>query len=242
MDTVLALTWRITPGDFARFEALYPLLRDLYAGISIYAPPGCDPALVAAVAGYDRVKLSVSGQRVDNRRWRAIQQALDFDAAYVHLCDGDHALVRMMRDLDDWRQTLAALRQTDCLIVGRSPEVLASYPAALRETERMINLVGSYLLGQPVDLGSGARGFSRRAVEYLVAHASPQTHPVATDAEFPVLLHRAGFKVTTFESSGAIYELQGDAHRDQLDSADQWAKRVELARVIIEAGIDAAGG
>ncbi len=140
MDTVLALTWRITPGDFARFEALYPLLRDLYAGISIYAPPGCDPALVAAVAGYDRVKLSVSEQRVDNRRWRAIRQALDFDPAYVHLCDGDHALVRIERYGDDWRRSLDAIHAADCLIVGRSPEVLASYPAALRETERIINL------------------------------------------------------------------------------------------------------
>lgn len=241
MDTVLALAWRVLPFGVERFRRNYSLLSDMYCGISIYTPLGCDPNLLGEVSAYPNVKLAEGKLPVENRRYFALRQALEFEcASYVHYCDGDHALARIEHNLQDWRASLDSLHHSDCLIIERSPHVLESYPQALQTTERIINLVGTYLLGQSVDLGSGSRGFSRRAVEYLMVHASPNTHGVATDMEWPVLLSKAGFTIRIYESDGATYEIENEDHRHQLENVNQWSKRIELARLIIEAGIRAA--
>lgn len=239
MTMILALTWQPTPKDMERFRRLYPQLMGFYAGLSIFTPPGCDPAVIAEIAAMDGVKLTEGSERIENRRYKTLAQALTFESAdYIHACDGDHALARFDRFPDDWRRSMEALRAVDCLIIGRSRAVFDSYPRPLRDTEEIINKVGSHLLGQPVDLGSGARGFSRRAADYLIAYASPQTHGVATDSEWPVLLHRVGYTIGTFESEGAVYEVNDEAHRARIESAEGWAKRVELARLIIQAALD----
>lgn len=241
MRMILALTWTPTPKDMERFRRLYPQLMQLYIGMSIYTPPGCDPAVIAEIAAANGIKLTEGRERIENRRYKTLAQALTFDGVtHVHACDGDHAFARFDRYPDDWRRSIDALRAVACLIIGRSPDVFVSYPRPLRDTEEIINKVGSHLLGQPVDLGSGARGFSRHAAEYIMAHASPQTHGVATDSEWPVLLHRAGFTIGAFESEGAVYEIYDEDHRTRLESAASWAKRVELARLIIQAGLNAA--
>lgn len=241
MTMILALTWQPTSKDIERFQRLYPQLRMLYSGFSIFTPPGCDPAVIAEIAAMDGIKLTEGRERIENRRFKALRQALTFEhVEYIHACDGDHALARFDRFPGDWRRSMEAIRAADCLIIGRSPAVFERYPRPLRDTEEIINKVGSHLLGQPVDLGSGARGFSRRAAEYLIAHASPNTHGVATDSEWPVLLHRAGFTIGTYESEGAVYEVYDEDHRARIESAEGWAKRVELARLIIQAALDAS--
>jgi hypothetical protein len=241
MSVALAAAWNINERDLERFRRRYPLLMTIYSGISIAAAAGAEAAWLAELAALPGIKLRAGQAKFENRRYYALEQALEFsDAEYIHYSDADHALVRLERFPDDYRVMLEAIQQVDCLIVGRSPAVFESYPPALRETERIINQVGSFLLGQPVDLGSGSRGFSRRAVEYLMQHASPETHGVATDAEYPVRLHGAGFSIGTYESDGAIYEIHDEQHDARLHSAEQWAKRVDVARLIIEAGIAAA--
>ncbi|NUQ05071.1 MAG: hypothetical protein HUU31_14395 [Anaerolineae bacterium] len=241
MDTVLALAWRVQASSLERFRRNYSLLSELYCGISIYTPPNCDPNLLQQLSSFPNVKLTEGRLQVENRRYFALRQALEFAcASYMHYCDGDHAFARIEQNPQDWKVSLETLHHADCLIIERSPHVLESYPQALKTTERIINLVGTYLLGQSVDLGSGSRGFSRRAVEHLIVHASPNTHGVATDMEWPVLLSKAGFTISTYESDGAIYEIENEDHRHQLENANQWSKRVELARLIIDAGIRAA--
>lgn len=241
MKPVLAIAWRLDSDRLSRFEKLYPLIMELYSGISLVLPPTSNKQLLNRVQELPRLKLLIGKHVVENRRYLTIQQALKFDTAtHIHYCDGDHVLSRMENYLDDWKRVLEAMTDTDCLIIGRSSAVFNSYPRPLRETERIINQVGSYLLKRNVDLGSGARGFTRRAVEFLMKHASIETHGVATDAEWPILLYSAGFTINTFESEGAIYEVANENHRMLLESAQQWEKRVNLAYMIIQAGIDAA--
>ncbi len=238
MTAILALAWHITHHDVERFSRLHPIMSEIYAGISIITPPHSDRSLNAKIAAFPNVKLLGSQAQYENRRWLTLKQALNFkQASVVHYCDGDHAMARMAEDWNDWKASLEATQNVDCLVIGRSQAVMDNYPQSLRDTEHIVNLVGSYLLGQNVDLGAGARGFSRRAVEYLIAHASYNTHAIATDAEWPLLLQRAGFRIGTYWSNSALYEIVDDRHRQHLDSADQWAKRVELARLTIETAI-----
>jgi hypothetical protein len=242
VNYVLAIAWRLDADSVNRFENLYPRILELYYGVSVVLPPTSDNQLLTRIRQLPNLKLLVGKQPFENRRYLTIQQALKFETVtHIHYCDGDHVLSRMENHLDEWKRILERITNADCLIVGRTSSVLESYPRALRETEQIINQVGSYLLGQSVDLGSGSRGLSRRAVEYLMNHASPDTHGVATDAEWPVLLHQAGFSIEAIESSGAIYEITSADHRTRLESVEQWAKRVNLAHIIIQAGIDAAG-
>lgn len=241
MQTALAMAWRFNADDVKRFITLLPEIKTLYSGISIVTMPDCDPQLADQLRAIPTVKLLIGKQPYENRRYLTIQHALEFEqAAYIHYCDGDHVLSRLEGFPDDWKQSVLAMRESDCLIIGRSQAVFDSYPPALKETEKIINLVGSHLLGLPADLGSGSRGFSRRAVEFLLKYASPDTHGVATDLEWPVLLSRAGFRVTTYESQGAVYEIANETMRQRLESVEQWAKRIDVARIIIQAGIEAA--
>jgi hypothetical protein len=241
MQTALAMAWRFNSDDVARFRRLMPIMETLYSGISIVTMPDCDPQLVEELRAIPNLKLLIGQRPNENRRYLTIQQALEFEqVTHIHYCDGDHVLSRMESFLDDWKQSVFAIHVTDCLIIGRSQAVFESYPPALKETEKIINLVGSHLLGQPVDLGSGSRGFSRRAVEFLVKYAPPETHGIATDLEWPVLLSQAGFRVTTYESNGAVYEIANEAARQRLESVEQWSKRTDVARIIIQAGVEAA--
>jgi hypothetical protein len=241
MQTVLAMVWRFNADDMVRFRRLITTIETLYCGVSIVTTPDCDLQLAEYLRTFPKLKLLIGKQMIENRRYLTIQQALAFDqATHIHYCDGDHVLSRMEGFLEDWTHSLQAIQETDCLIIGRSQAAFDSYPRALRETEQIINLVGSHLLGQLVDLGSGSRGFSRQAVEFLIHHASPETHGVATDLEWLVLLARAGFRITTYESEGAIYEIANEDHRQRLESVEQWSKRIDVARIIIRAGIEAA--
>jgi len=243
MSIILALALRPTDVNVPQFERLYDGYMTLYDGISIVTPSDVDMGRVDLLRSYDRVRVLNGAAGVENRRYRTLQQALEFeDVAAVHYCDGDHALNRFERDPDDWHMTVDAIRDVDCLIIGRTQAVFESYPPALYETERIINDVVSHLLGQRVDLGSGARGFSRAAAEYIIAQDSPASHPVAVDAAWPVMLDTAGFTVGTVLSNGAYYDVSNEATRQRLESKTQWIKRVEMAREIIAAGIRAAEG
>lgn len=243
MSMILALALRPNDAHIAALDRLYAGYMAMYSGISIVVPPDTDPAHVAALAKHERVRVLLGSTGRENRRFRTLEHALTFDdVAYVHYCDGDHALVRFERYPDDWRRCVDAIPTADCLVIGRTPDVLASYPAALRDTERIINTVATHLLGQDTDLGSGARGFSRRVVQHILAHDTAASHPIAVDSAWPIMLHRAGFAVDTFWSNGAIYDVPNEATRQVLESAGQWAKRVDIAHKIIAAGIAAHEG
>lgn len=238
MSVVLAITLRPNPDTFSALDTLFPLIEELYSGLSIAVPETTLLESIQRLRAYPNTKVYPSA---GNRRYQTVRQALTFaDANFIHYCDGDHALARMSAHEADWRASVQAIQQYDCTLIERTPEVFESYPPALRNTERIINAVGSYLLGRSVDLGAGARGFRRSAAEYLMQASSPETHALATDSEWPVLLHRAGFSIGSYSSSSATYAITSPDMYARLHHVDQWAKRVEIARLIVQAALDAA--
>lgn len=241
MQTALAITLRPIDATCATLDALMPLIEELYIGLSIAVPETTSPEHVARLRNYPGVHVYQSEKSPDNRRYQTVKQALAIEGAdFIHYCDGDHALARMAHHEADWHVSVAAIQKYDCTLIERTPEVFESYPPALRDTERIINAVSSHLLGRPVDLGAGSRGFSRAAAEYLIQVSSPETHALATDSEWPILLHRAGFSMGSYASTGATYAIATPDMYDRLHHVDQWTKRVEIARLIVQAGLDAA--
>ena len=75
-----------------------------------------------------------------------------------------------------------------------------------------VNAVFSYLLRQPVGLGLGSRGFSRRAAELILRNSQPEGWG---DAKWPLLVRRAGWDVTYLAVDGVDWESP-DFHRAEL--------------------------
>jgi hypothetical protein len=102
-----------------------------------------------------------------------------------------------------------------------------------------------------MDLSAGSKGFSRRAAEFLMSN-SPPGRALGMDSEWPVLLHRAGFRIDYIEVGGLDWE-SADHHQPQAanletqrraaEAYDQdprhWAMRVHVAMEIVQAGLDA---
>ena len=86
----------------------------------------------------------------------------------------------------------------------------------------------------------------------MIAH-SPPGRALGMDAEWIVLLHRAGFAIDYVEVDGLDWEsadqfaeqaANADAQRRAAESYDadpkHWARRVAVAMEIVQAGLDAA--
>jgi hypothetical protein len=248
MSITLACTWR-PHGELARLERLRPALAEIYARMVVSVPADTTPDVVHTLE--TDLQIAVS-RDADPRsaRHAALQQALETAAGHIHYADLDRALHWVETRPAEMREVAAAIQTTECLIIGRTPAAVETHPQSMQQTEAIVNAVGSYLLGQPVDLGGGSRGFSRRAVEFLLAHSRARI--LGTDAEWPILLHRAGFPCGYRAVDGLEWET-ADRYQDQAANLDaqhrlaeqidadpaRWAWRVLYAREIVEAALEA---
>jgi len=247
---ILASTWH-PRGELPRLQQLLPELQEAYTNIALALPPSVD----AEEALWIQETLgSVPTIPTDwaQGRHAALQRALDFPGDHLHYADMDRLLHWVEAWPEEWQQTVAAIPQSDCLIIGRSSRALATHPMAIQETERSINEIFTYLLGRPVDLGGGSRGFSRTAAVFLLAN-SPPGRALGTDAEWPVLLHRGGFAIDYLAVEGLEWEMP-DRMAGQVASEEvrqkaaaaydqntrHWLTRAAQALDIIRAGLEAS--
>lgn len=184
------------------------------------------------------------------QRYEALEHASQGGADCMHCADGDRLLHWAETRFEELEVAVAAIRQSECLIFGRNDRALATHPRTLRETEAIINAVGSYLLHQPVDLGGGSRGFSRPPARAVLRHTIPENF---ADGEWPVLAQRYGFRVSTLAVDGLDWETPDhfqhhaagpDRQRQVVDQHDQdperWARRTQTALRIVQEALAAA--
>jgi SAM-dependent methyltransferase len=166
--------------------------------------------------------------------------------------DMDRLLRWMETRYEEWKQAVMALGSPqDCIVFGRSPDAYLTHPQAMLLTEKVSNLVTSYFLGKTMDVSAGAKAFSRQAASYLVENTQP-IRAIGTDAEWLILLKRAGFIIDTVEVRGLDYESadrfqpQAAGAEEQRQAAEevdgdpkQWARRVEIAHEIVQSALEA---
>jgi hypothetical protein len=261
-------------GEIPRLAKFLPPLRDAYARLCVSVPPTAHADDVNALRD---LNIAVAVTRDwSHGRHAALQLALESNATHIHYTDLDRLLRWVETCPDEWRAIVARAQTCDGLIIGRTPRAYATHPRALVETEAISNLVGSYLLGaidaetrrhgdteKPsprrrvtvspclLDLSAGSKSFSRRAAEYLIAHSIPG-RALGMDAEWPLLLHRAGFAIEYVEVEGLDWESADQFADNAADAETQrraaerydadpkhWARRVEVAMEIVAAGFDA---
>jgi hypothetical protein len=248
MSMTLVCTWR-PRGELTRFLRIRPQLESIYKGIIIVTPPDVQSEDVHPMSEQPGVTV-ITSPKPGWGRYVGIQGALDTSSQHIHYADLDRLLHWIELQADEWMQSIGVIQQTDCLIIGRTEQAFQTHPQALQQTESIINAVASHLLGQTVDVGGGTRGFSRHAAHVVINNSTPGHWG---DAEWPILVHRAGLAVHYLEVNGLTWETPDhykqyaadpNTSRAEADAYDQrvksWVRRVETAREIVEEGLSAA--
>ncbi|MFW5772734.1 MAG: hypothetical protein ACOCZH_05350 [Phototrophicaceae bacterium] len=247
MAVNLACAWH-PRGEAARFQRFHGLLAAEYEHMTVSVPPHADAESVAALRTLAGVSVTVTDEW-SHGRYVALREAADAD--YVHYVDGDRLLRWVETRPDEWRAAVRAVQRADCLVIGRTAAAWETHPQALRRTEHISNTVVSHLLGQPLDLSAGSKGFSRAVVAHLLANTRPG-RALGADSEWIVIAHRAGFRVEQmlvdgldwetadrFQSAAASDEAQRAAAARYDTESENWAMRVEVAAEIVSVGLEA---
>lgn len=248
MSVALACTWR-PRAEGMRWQRLGSQLGRLYQGIIVVVPTDADLEQVQALPATLDIEMH-GASRPSCQRYEALQHAWRSGADSIHCVDGDRLLHWAETRFNELCAAVATVQQSECLILGRSERALATHPRVLRETEAIVNAVGSHLLRQPVDLGGGSRGFSRSAAQSVLRHAIPENF---ADGEWPVLAQRCGFRVSTLAVDGLDWETPDHFRQQAADPkwqrqvADQhdqdperWARRTQTALRIVQEALAAA--
>ncbi|NWF68541.1 MAG: hypothetical protein HXY40_05600 [Chloroflexi bacterium] len=248
-DIVLSSTW-LPRGELPRFERLHVRLAGLYAHMILVVPIDTEDAIVDTVYKFADVSVIRYGAPNDAGRHCALQMALETGLPHIHYCDFDRLLRWVELYEDELRQTVEALRAAEALMIGRTPYAFGTHPKCMQHSEALVNDVFSHLLGTKLDLTSGSKAFSRRAVEVLVNQTSPG-NGMATDTEWPVVLQRAGFRLSALLVDGLDWETADrylpqaadpETQRRAAEAYDanveNWHFRVRLAQDIIHLGLE----
>ncbi len=251
MTLALASAWN-PRGEIPRFERLLPALQAAYSSIAISVPPFAAPEDIARLRNTLGKGLVVTDDWSHGRH-ACLRKALSASpaASHIHYVDADRLFRWMETQPAEWQQTLAAIPQHDCLVIGRTEAAWDTHPQALRQTERITSGIFSHFLGQDLDLSAGAKGFSRAAAAFILANSVPG-RALGTDSEWIILLHRAGFRVASALADGLDWEIPDRYQPEAADAARQrrvrkaydadpqhWAWRVQVAVEIAEAGVEA---
>jgi hypothetical protein len=250
MSIALAATWN-PRGEVTRFYRFLHLFQHAYAAITIVLPSDVPPAYAGELEDSSKARIVVSPDWSWGR-YSAIQTALEAQVGFIHYADMDRLLRWVETRPEEWHQTLERICQSDYLVIGRTQIAYATHPQALIQTEAISNLVTAHLVGQPMDVSAGSKGFSRRAAEFIIANTHPG-HALGTDAEWTVLMKRAGFEIGYLEVDGLDWE-SADRYLEQAADAQSqmqaakvydsesanWARRVEVAHEIVRAGLEAS--
>lgn len=249
MSVTLTTTYQ-PRGEIPRLVRYYDRVQALYDAVIVSLPPDAAPADVVALEALPGLQVFVNADWSHGRH-AALRYALQTPCTHVHYADLDRLIRWVETRPDELRATVAAIQQSDCLVLGRTQEAWGTHPQSLYQTEKIYNRVFSDVFGVEVDLGSGSKGFSRQAVEFLMANAQ-LGRAMGADAEWIVLLYRAGFTLDTLLVDGLDYE-SADQYADSAATLEQqlqtaaaydaraasWSSRVAVALETVEAGLDA---
>jgi len=247
----LAMTYN-PRGELPRLLRILPILQANYGGMVVVVPPDTAAEPVGALRERLGVGLVVSPEW-SHGRYLALKGALALPGTHIQYADGDRLIRWVETRPAEWRRTVAMIPRHACLVIGRTEAAWDTHPATLRETERITTSLFSHILGQTLDISAGAKGFSREAAAFILAHSQPG-RALGTDAEWVILAHRGGFPVAGVLVDGLDWETADRYQPTAADPARQyelraaidadprrWAHRVAIANEIAQAGIEALG-
>ncbi|MDQ7028518.1 MAG: hypothetical protein Q9O62_01420 [Ardenticatenia bacterium] len=188
---------------------------------------------------------------IGRARRQLLETALDQGHRHMLLCDFDRLLHWLEVAPEELSPVAAQIRQHDFLVLGRTPSAFDTHPAVQRDTERLANHVFAQVTGRRWDITGGARGLTADAAEFLVRHG--RVDSLGVDAEWPILLLRAGQRVGYLEVNGLSFET-ADRFADliaqcggygawltrHVNTPAGWVHRLGLAHEIARAAVEAS--
>jgi len=230
------------------------VLEEVYACLEIVVIPSADRITMEQLAPplletHPKVTLhTVDDPR--QGRFTSIRNALASGADFIHYVDMDRLLRWVETKPTEWKTMVSVIEKHDCVIFGRSPAAYATHPQALVSTEKISNTVVSHFLNREMDVSAGSKSFSYAAAHYIVDHGKPDDS-IGTDAEWPILLEKAGFSLEYIQVDGLDWET-GDQYQSQAIPRDEqakaalsydqdpehWSHRVKVAEQIVQAALD----
>jgi broad specificity phosphatase PhoE len=248
MSIALAATFH-PRGETARLARFYPQLQAVYSAIIISLPPTAathEIEACQALGAHVFVNVAWAGGR-----WRALAAGLETKADFIHYADLDRLIRWVETRPDEWRAAVERIRQTDCLVIGRTNAAWATHPEAMTQVERVVNAAFAPTFGPGFDLCIGSRGFSRRAAAFVIANSEPK-RAIGADVEWPALCWRAGYRVHSLLVDGMDWEIPDQHQEHAADAIRQrqvaaaydadpahWAHRAETTLEAVEAGFEA---
>jgi SAM-dependent methyltransferase len=248
MNITLTTTWN-PRGEEERLERQLPILKQVYHDIVVVYRPGSDIHTQELLEKSGVI--TVIPPEWAMGRYLALKKASETSADMIHYADMDRLLRWVETRPDEWRQAVLFIQEKDCVVFGRTDTAYQTHPQALIQTEKISNLMTSYFLEKQIDVSAGSKAFSRQAANFLIDQTQPR-RSIGTDAEWLILLKRAGFAINYLQVDGLDFE-SADRYQSQAATIEQqlqyvaevdadpqqWARRVEIALEIVESAIDA---
>jgi hypothetical protein len=240
---------------YVQAQRAIPRLVEIFNGIAIRPSAITNPGILTLFSAVDaRLDLSspliAVGAGLGLARSQAVALALKSQASHVMYCDCDRVLHWAEYYPDELAGVAERLIENDFTVLGRTKQAFATHPQVQRDTEAIINKVFHLVSGWDWDVGAGARGLSRRAVETILAGC--QDENLSNDVSWPLFLraqggfsfchiHTEGLEFETTDRYKTEVEVAGDreAWIEQFDADPQrWLERLDLARGHVQAMMD----
>lgn len=233
-------------------ERIAPVLQRIFYGIVVRATDRTpDDALLPLMQTGAHIHRAPScgHLRLGRARREALRLGLEAGAHHVLFCDLDRALHWAEYYPAELASVAGLIPAYDFLILGRTPRAFDSHPRAQCDTEAIVNRVFAQVSGQEWDITAAARGISRRAATAILDACPDET--IGTDVSWTLFLQRTGlYAIGAVETEGLEYETADrfpeevaaaggiDAWKARIDADPrEWALRLEIARIEVEAAV-----
>jgi len=261
VKVTLAITYHDPAGHLSgQIERVLPVLTAVFAGLAVQASSRANEQSLAlftrtgALVQREPAAQLSERPKLGRARREAISLALQLEMPSVLYCDGDRVLHWAERYPEELGQVVGQLGRYDLTVLGRTARAYNSHPRVQRDTESLVNDVFRMISGYDWDIMVGARGLSRRAVEAIL-HGCPDEE-ISTDVSWPLYLQAVGgFSLGYIAAEGLEFETAAGCEEEiaaaggyqawlqQRDANwERWARRLEIARVHVEAMIPFSKG
>lgn len=216
------------------FKKLQKDLEKIYGELFITISDLSSPELVNAMEkSRFNVKIIPKKGAAQARR-EVVEFGLTGESQHFHYCDFDRLLTWSKYHLDELRNLVSNMTNTDYLILGRTERAMNTHPLEWIETEKITNKICSLELGKEVDITAGSCSFSRECANYINNFSKEKM----TDAEWPMIIHRiAKMNVEYAQVEGLEYHEDTNGLTRIISDSEKWLGRLQLSLIISESAL-----